>query len=389
MQGHTGAITTLRSTHLPIPDSAASGPADSGSGVAYAQGGLAAQQGVGAQGVHASGSTTPCVISASRDWTVRVWDVGSTSARAGGCCAVLQGHAGPVHALHVVQPPTRRDWDCVPRVGCVPSAEAGAGGAASAGEGVSEGGAAASEVNGPGAGDGSAGGGQGVTKGGMAGFMGGPLLVSGGGDGALGLWDLSAAVAQPPSPLLSSQAPSLPGTGGAASWDGASAAGGALPGCVCMQRVHGRGVCLLEEGTAAVGGGLVLSGAEDGSMAAWRVQLPGWGCLALTPALLPPPPAALGGGGCVMGGGSGEVVQHWSPHAAYQAWRQAPLAGLTSPIQLQQPQQQQKQQQFPLQCLGWQAARAASTCMALDPMTGVVVSGGHDGQLRAWAPFGG
>eukprot|EP00967_Tisochrysis_lutea_P003717 scaffold4415_cov19-Tisochrysis_lutea.AAC.1 len=115
----------------------------------------------------------------------------------GGCCAVLQGHAGPVHALHVVQPPARRDQDHA-RVWHAAAADA-AGGAAPAGEGVSEGGSAADEAGGQGAGGctGRRGGSEGRGS-----LMGSPLLVSGGGDGALGVWDLCAAVAQPPPPLL-------------------------------------------------------------------------------------------------------------------------------------------------------------------------------------------
>ena len=126
-----------------------------------------------------------------------------------------------------------------------------------------------------------------------------------------------------------------------------------------------------------MGGGLVVSGAEDGTLCAWHVRDPVWGG-----------EGGEGGGGLF----GGSVVQNWgtSAHGQPPAGMPMPAAGVRSPAQALQhsllPQQQQQQQQ-PLQLCAYQGGRAASTCMAQDPVTGVVVSGGHDGVLRAWAPF--
>lgn len=313
-----------------------------------------------------AGGSVPCVLSGSHDWTVRVWDAGGSSGSSclGNCWASLQGHAGPVHALHVAQPPHGASTAAASDAdSCRASTAAQA--AHSQQEGPDAADAGMNVANGmdecdEGARGAGCGRGRGIIT------SGGPLLLSGGEDGALGVWDLVTAVG--------AQLPAAHGAevaAAAATWGGAPGglASSALPGCMWLQRVHRGGGALLGDGTAPrggllaggvdedawaarVGGALVVSGARDGTLCAWRApSLP----------LLPPPGCGAEAAAAVRGG-----VAHlpWSVCLSQEA---AP--------------------QGPLQLLGSQRSRAAATSMALDPVTGVVVAGGHDGQLRAWAPF--
>lgn len=316
-----------------------------------------------------------------------MWDA-SASGSMGVCQAVLAGHGGPVTSLHVVPHAPHSPSLSHPTSNPIASPPKDHSGHIS-GEDCNKNNTEA----------------EAHTE--WERSMRGPLLMSGAGDGSLGLWDLSAAVNAQPQPALNSGATNAASAAAAAekgaaasvgpTWQCGSALSGALPGCVWMQRVHRGGVMMLEDGVmgageeaaggvsreawggSAFGGGLVVSGAEDGTLCAWHAH------------------GLMGGrhvfsyGGSVGGrkNGSG-VVQGWTPAATASGVSQQE-DGVSYARTQHQPLQQTQQQQ-PLQLWGWQASRAASTCMAFDPVTGVAVSGGHDGMLRAlhvFAPFAG
>lgn len=154
--------------------------------------------------------------------------------------------------------------------------------------------------------------------------------------------------------------------------------------------------------------GLVVSGAEDGSVAVWRL---GGG---------PPVCAWLGGvhsagvgllaagpGGCLVSGALDGSVCAWVPpplarvEAATSAEQPAatttaapPVATATpaTPVTAQAGALNEAVAAFashrsgPPRLLGHHVSRGVATCLAFDAAAGVVYSGGHRGLLHAWAP---